>query len=98
MTIKFFTVTPNIKTNGDALAEGVCGVSCLEARKSTFGERMDYTPFLPAGCGLSSVEVYANGARNFFVKNEDNKTVGYLIIRPLVNVDVENPIDNYDVD
>jgi hypothetical protein len=71
MAIKFFTITPDIKTNGEALAEGVKGVSCLEARRPTLGEIIDYTPFIPWGCFLSSVEVYANGARNFYVRKTD---------------------------
>ena len=106
MTIKFIAVSTNITINGNVLAEGVRGVTCLEGRKTTFGERMDYIPFLPLGCGLSSVEVYANGARNFYVKNEDDKTVGYLIIRPnfpeVSDKDFDEQMDringNYDMD
>jgi hypothetical protein len=97
MTIRYFPVTPDIKVNGDTLAEGVRGISCVEVRKPTDGERLDYTPFLPWGCFLSSVEVYANGARNFYVRAmyDNGATAGYLIIRPLEEVASEKAIDNY---
>jgi hypothetical protein len=95
MAIKFFTITPDIKTNGEALAEGVKGVSCLEARRPTLGEIIDYTPFIPWGCFLSSVEVYANGARNFYVRKTDGEQVkvGYLILRPLTDDEIDAMAD-----
>ena len=54
--------------NLSLLREGVEGVECIEVRKPTQGEIMDYTPYIPWGTFISSVEVYANGSRNFHVR------------------------------
>ena len=80
--------------NSALLAEGVQGVECVEARRPTSGETLDYTPscniypVIPWGCFLSSVEVYANGARNFYVRKTQGEQVmvGYLLIRPLKEI------------
>jgi len=99
MTIRY-AQTKNTKdgTDGDAcayncslLADGVKGVSLFEARFPTRGEQMDYGQFAPWSCPLAWVEVYTNGAKNFFVKDGDNKTVGFILIRPMVKA------VNYDV-
>jgi hypothetical protein len=84
MTIKFVEATTNVITNNEVLRDGVESVKVLEARRPTLGEDMDYTPFIPWGCFLSSVEVYANGAQNFFVRTiAEGHMEGYLIRRPL---------------
>lgn len=69
--------------NGKLLAEGLRGVECSYVGECTIGENIDYRQFAPWGCYLSSVERYANGAKNFFVKNREDKIVGYIIVRPL---------------
>ena len=85
MPFRYHELTPDIKSNGEILAEGVRGISCTELRAPTLGEIIDYTPFIPWGCFLSSVEVYANGARNFHVRRTAGEQIkmGYLIFRPL---------------
>lgn len=70
------------KFNCHILAEEVAEIECTSAGKLTEGELLDYTPFIPFDHYFSCVERYANGARNFFVRNQDDKVVGYLIVRP----------------
>jgi len=93
MPFKYVKVAETLLPNGDysheaqmlnnaVLREGVR--SCTGSRFPTFGEKQNYTQFIPWGCFLSSVEVYDNGAKNFFVKeNHTDKIVGYLVYRPL---------------
>ena len=70
--------------NCNILMEGVQGQSCWDVRQPTQGEVMDYLPFAPWDCHFSCVELYSNGAKNFFVRsNKENKVVGYILIRPL---------------
>jgi len=69
--------------NSAILAEGVKGVRCISVTNTTPGEASDYGNYIPWGCHFSVVENYANGARNFFVRNGDFKVIGYLIVRPL---------------
>lgn len=109
MTFKFVAIKDTKNgSDGDAcdfnfaiLAEGVKGVRCVSVTNPTAGEAMDYQNYIPWGCRFSAVENYANGARNFFVRNED-KVVGYLIVRPMTSDEVDTVADsiigNYDVD
>ena len=72
--------------NGKLLAEGLRGVECTYVGKCSQGEIMDYTQFAPWRTHLSSVERYANGAQNFFVKSQEGEVVGYIIVRPLTGL------------
>ena len=92
MTFKFVAIKDTKNgSDGDAcdfnsaiLAEGVKGVRCISVTNPTRGEASDYENYIPWGCHFSIVENYANGARNYFVReDETHKVVGYLIVRPL---------------
>jgi hypothetical protein len=88
MTIKYVPIRDTKDgSDGDAcafncsiLAEGVKGIECTEARLATKGETIDYSIYAPLNCYLSYAEIYANGAKNFFVRR-GTKVVGYIIIR-----------------
>jgi hypothetical protein len=70
--------------NRGILAAGVEGVECLEVREPTRGERLDYEHFAPYGSMLSSVEVYANGALNIFVRSKLLVyVIGVITVRPM---------------
>jgi hypothetical protein len=69
--------------NGNALAEGLVGIQCISVGTPTRGECIDYSNYIPWGCVFTTVERYANGAKNFFVENTKNVIVGYLIVRSL---------------
>ena len=88
--------------NSAILAKGVEGVKCLYAGRPSPGEVIDFTHEIPWSCYISTVERYANGAINFFVRNGDDKVIGYLIVRPFVDRDVDTETDlllgGYDVD
>lgn len=90
MTVKYITIKDTKNgSDGDAcafnsaiLAEGVQGVTCVEAGQTFIGENTDYRDYIPAGHYFSTTERYLNGAKNLFVRNQENKVVGYLIVRP----------------
>lgn len=65
------------------------GVARLETRPSTAGERMDYTPFIPWGAHLSTVEVYEDGSKNIFVQDSFNDAIGAILVRPMKPYDAE---------
>jgi hypothetical protein len=70
--------------NRSILADGVIGVSCVAVRPPTNGERIDYEQFAPYGSMLSSVEEYANGAKNIFVRTKlEYKQIGVITVRPM---------------
>ena len=76
--------------NRSILADGVIGVTCLEARPVTRGERLDYEQFAPAGSMLSFAEIYANGAKNFYVRTKlEYKQIGVITVRPMKPYDAE---------
>jgi hypothetical protein len=69
--------------NGAFLRDGVVGVECTEVRGATAGEVRDYLQFCPWGTHFGGVEVYANGARNMFVRNDAEKVIGVFRTRTL---------------
>jgi hypothetical protein len=74
--------------NNSILREGVVidgkAVECLDNREPTGGERLDYERFSPWGSMLTWVEIYANGAKNLFVRNKlSGKVIGVITIRPM---------------
>jgi hypothetical protein len=70
--------------NRDILADSVGGVTVLEVREPSRGERLDYEQFGPVGSMLSSVEVYANGAKNIFVRSKLLVyVIGVITVRPM---------------
>lgn len=76
--------------NRGILANGVVGVECIAVRPPTRGERIDYEEFAPYGSMLSSVEEYANGAKNMFVRTKlEYKQIGVIIVRPMLPYDAE---------
>ena len=79
--------------NSAILAEGVKGVRCISVTLPSAGEASDYGNYIPWGCHFSIVENYANGARNYFVRTGEFKVVGYLIVRPLTNDEVDAMAD-----
>jgi hypothetical protein len=70
--------------NNNMLAEGVRGIKCDYVGQPSMGQTVVYDAFMPDGtCFLAVVEEYANGARNFKVKNVTlDAIVGYIIVRP----------------
>jgi hypothetical protein len=81
--------------NRSILAGGVIGVECVAVRSPTRGERLDYEQFAPHGSMLSSVEEYANGAKNLFVRTKlEYKQIGVITVRPILpyNAEVEYKI------
>lgn len=72
--------------NNTLMAEGVRGLACLDVRPTTLGEKIDMLSFIPAGCHVSSVEVYENGAANYRVRNQLEKVIGVLTFRPLTDI------------
>jgi hypothetical protein len=70
--------------NRGILRAGVEKVTLLETREPTRGERLDYEQFAPNGSMLSSVEVYANGALNIFVRSKLLAyVIGVITFRPM---------------
>ena len=67
--------------NRALLADGVKGVECTDVRSATSGETMDYMQFCPWGTHFGTVEVYENGARNMFVRNDEEKVIGVFRTR-----------------
>lgn len=85
--------------NNGILRDGVVidgkAVTCLENREPTRGERLDYEGFAPWGSMLTWVEVYANGAKNIYVRNKlSGKVIGAITIRPMLPY---NPEKEYKV-
>jgi hypothetical protein len=81
-----------LASNRHILAEGVKDVECLEVREPSRGERIDYEQFAPYGSMLSSVEVYANGAMNIFVRSKLLVyVIGVITVRPMkpYNAEIE---------
>lgn len=76
--------------NRSILADGVIGVECVAVRPPTRGERIDYEQFAPYGSMLSSVEEYANGAKNIFVRTKlEYKQIGVITVRLMKPYDAE---------
>lgn len=72
------------KYNRALLADGVKGVECATSGvPATAGEKRDYLQFCPFGTHFGSVERYTNDARNFFVRDENEKVIGVFRTRPL---------------
>ena len=69
--------------NGAFLRDGVVAIECTDVRPATNGEVIDYLQFCPWGTHFGSVEVYSNGARNMFVRNDAEKVIGVFRTRPL---------------
>lgn len=72
--------------NNSVLADGVKGLGCLDVRPTTLGEKLDCISLIPARCHVSSVEVYENGAANYFVRNYLEEVIGVLVFRPLTGL------------
>jgi len=84
--------------NRSILANGVIGVECVAVRPPTRGERLDYEQFAPYGSMLSSVEEYANGAKNMFVRTKlEYKQIGVITVRPTLpyNAEKEYKVINF---
>jgi hypothetical protein len=65
-------------------------VRCLGVREPSRGERIDYEPFAPHGSMLTSVEVYANGALNIFVRSKlEMHVIGVITVRSMLPYDAE---------
>ncbi len=78
----------NILRNGVVIGDKA--VKCLENREPTRGERLDYEGFAPWGSMLTWVEIYANGAKNLFVRNKlSGKVIGVITIRPMLPYNAE---------
>ena len=87
---------PYMQYNRSILAEGVKGLACLDVRPVTRGERLDYEQFAPAGCMLTSVEIYEDGSMNIFVRDKLRYLpVGVITVRPLIEVDCAGKITNH---
>lgn len=71
--------------NRSLLADGVKGVGCLDSRAPHLWERIDLISYIPSRCHISHVEMYENGAANYFVRNHLEKQIGVLTYRPLTN-------------
>jgi hypothetical protein len=69
--------------NNDLLRNGVVGLPCLDIRPTYLWEKVDLISFVPAGCHVSSVELYEDGSANYFVRNSLEKVIGVLLYRPL---------------
>lgn len=83
--------------NRHILADGVKDVECIEVREPSRGERIDYEQFAPYGSMLSSVEVYANGAMNIFVRSKLLVyVIGVITVRPLKPYDAEKEYKTID--
>lgn len=73
-----------LASNRHILADGVKDVECIDVRKPSRGERLYYEQFSPAGSMLSSVEDYANGAKNIFVRSKLLVyVIGVITVRPM---------------
>jgi len=83
--------------NRSILAGGVIGVECVAVRPPTQGERIDYEQFAPYGSMLSSVEEYANGAKNIYVRTKlEYKQIGVITVRPMLPYDAEREYKTLD--
>ena len=87
--------------NNSILRDGVVidgkAVECLENREPTRGERLDYEGFAPWGSMLTWVEIYANGAKNIFVRNKlSGKVIGVITIRPMLPYNAEKEYKTLD--
>jgi hypothetical protein len=83
-----------LASNRSILSDGVVidgkPVECIEVREPSRGERIDYEQFAPAGSMLSSVEVYANGAKNIFVRSKLLVyVIGVITVRPMLAYNAE---------
>ena len=86
-TYEMILFTNNLAANCAALADGVAGETC------TYAGMLHNSP-IPAvvqevaswRCTgyLSSVECYANGAYNVHVRDEHDKHVGFVRVRPVL--------------
>lgn len=92
---EFKRVTPEMETdlanfyrgyNNSLLADGVKGIHCIDVRPTTLGEKIDYISFIPAHCHVTIVELYENGAANYFVRNHLEEVIGVLVYRPLTGL------------
>jgi hypothetical protein len=82
--------------NRGILAAGVEGVECIDVREPSRGERLDYEQFAPHGSMLSSVEVYANGAMNIYVRSKLLVyVIGVITVRPMKPYDAEKEYKIY---
>ena len=83
-----------LQYNRGILSDGVVvngkAVDCVEIREPSRGERVDYEQFAPAGSMLTSVEVYANGALNIFVRSKiEVHVIGVIIVRQTKSYNAE---------
>jgi hypothetical protein len=91
-TYEMILFTDNLAANRVALADGVTGETCtyaggITASPLTAGERQiatDTAPAVPVAY-LSSVECYANGAHNVYVRDHHTEMViGFVRVRPVL--------------
>lgn len=71
--------------NRALLREGVVGIRCTEVRDITDRERYMYQAWIPAASFVSSVEEYANGALNMYVRHgnmPEGRAFGFIRVRP----------------
>ena len=88
--VTYHAISADQQARRMVLAEGVKGIKCtyagpvvgMDGRTVPDGEgnRFDLAAVIPSGCNIGSVEIYANGAVNAFVKR-DGQTVGIVTWR-----------------
>lgn len=84
MIIKFVSFTKVPAENCAILAQDVKGLECVSAGAPSLTD-LDYSVYLPANTFISTSEVYANGARNLFVRDcyhGFSPAIGVLLVRP----------------
>lgn len=81
--IKYFEFSTDLESNRQILAQEVVGIECTAVRTPTRTDN-DYVSYIPYDHWFSSVEVYANGAKNLFVRSNLSpyQAIGVLIMRP----------------
>lgn len=67
--------------NLEAMAHGVVGMTCILVARLV-GTSSPYIDFLREGERFSSVEVYASGAMNLFIRNAKDVLVAFVRVRP----------------
>lgn len=82
MTSEFVQFTENTAANRAALAEGVKGTRCIDARPVTETEAREFLAVVSAPSAfISSAEFYEGGAVNAYVRASEGQAVGFVRVR-----------------